>query len=142
MNAIRAIAALAATTAAVCVAAPDEAAGTGAASTGRASAVRRVPVHPHSAAASAARELRANDVPSTRNDPATLKARADADLAARGVAPAAGPHLHAERENLKGPAAAAEIARRRKPSTYDRDIANGDIDHTEQVTDLKITVKK
>lgn len=136
MNAIRAIAAIAAVTATVCVAAPDEAAGTGA------SAVRRVPVHPHSAAASAARQLRGADVPSARTDPATLKARADADLAARGAAHAAGPRLHAQRENLKGRAAAAELARRHTPSTYDRDIANGDKDHTEQVTDLKITVKK
>jgi hypothetical protein len=141
MNAIRVIAALAATAAAVCVAAPDEAAGTDAAATGRADAARPARVHGHSAAASAARELRAEDVPSVHNDPKALKARADADLAARGLAPP-GPRLHAERENLKGPAAAAELARQHKPSTYDRDIANGDIDHTQQVTDLKITLKK
>jgi hypothetical protein len=102
------------------------------------------PAGPHPAptlAASAARSLRDADVPSAQSDPQTLKARADADLARRGATPGAGPRLQAQRENLKGRDAAAELARRHDPSTYDRDIATGDIDHTQQAADLKISVK-
>ncbi len=86
-------------------------------------------------AATAASSLASANVPSTQTD---LKAAADADLKKRNVL----PHVQASRENLKGDAAKRSIAERQNPSTYDRDIQNGDIDHTEQVTDLKVTIKK
>ena len=62
-------------------------------------------------------------------------------VAARG-ARGPHPHLKVQRENLKGPAAARAIAQQHGPSTYDRDIARGDKDHTQQLTDLKLDVKK
>jgi len=89
-------------------------------------------------AASANRALAADDVPSVRDHPVTAKQAADADLARRN----AQPRLKAQRENLKEDAAAQALARRQKPSTYDRDIQMGDKDHTEQVTDVKVFVKK
>jgi hypothetical protein len=86
-------------------------------------------------------QLRANDVPSTRTDPASVKAQADADMAARD-ARAKGPRLKVQRQNLKGKDAARAIAAQTTPNTIDHDTAYGNKDHTEQVTNLKITVKK
>jgi hypothetical protein len=92
-------------------------------------------------AAAADRQLRKADVPSQKTEPANVKAEADADMDKRdGVA--AKPRLKAERRNLKGKDAAHVIAQQKKPSTYDRDISMGDKDHTEQVTDLKVYLKK
>ena len=89
-------------------------------------------------AASANRALAKDDVPSVRNEPVDVKAEADADLARRNVQ----PRLKATRENLKGDDAKHALAQQQKPSTYDRDIQMGDKDHTEQVTDEKVFVKK
>ncbi len=86
-------------------------------------------------------QLRAADVPSAKTDPASVKAKADADIAGRD-ARARGPRLQVQRQNLKGDAAARALARQATPNSIDRATANGDIDHTEQVTNLKITVKK
>jgi hypothetical protein len=92
-------------------------------------------------AATANRQLRADDVASNKTDPVSVKARADADLVRRG-GKAKTPRLTAERQNLKGDDAARAIAQQHNPSTYDRDISMGDKDHTEQVTNLKIYLKK
>jgi len=92
-------------------------------------------------AAAAASQLRQDDAPSGATRPVDVKAQADADIAARD-ARARGPRLKVQRQNLKGEEAAREIAARRTPNTIDHDTAYGDKDHTEQVTDLKISVKK
>ena len=95
-------------------------------------------------AASANQQLRQNDVPSVKTDPqgaASVKAQADADMAARG-AHARRPRLQVSRENLKGPAAAKAIAQQTTPNTIDHDTAYGDKDHTQQVTDFKVQIKK
>ena len=92
-------------------------------------------------AATADSQLRTDDVPSVKTDPATVKARADADIAARDGRPHS-PHLVVQRQNLKGDDAAHAIAQQATPNSIDRATANGDIDHTEQVTNLKITLKK
>jgi len=84
---------------------------------------------PPTLAASAARQIGQASAP-------TAKEAAAADLRKRKV------HLKAERQNLKGDDAKRALQQRQNPSTFDRDMANGNIDHTEQVTDLKITVKK
>ena len=89
-------------------------------------------------AATAASSLARSNVPSTKTDPVDLKTAADADIKKRDAL----PRLKAQRENLKGDDAKRAIAERQNPSTYDRSIQNGDIDHTEQVTDLKLTIKK
>ncbi len=90
-------------------------------------------------AATAASQLQRANVPSAKTDPAVdAKTAADADLQKRHVL----PQLKAQRENLKGDDARRAIAERQNPSTYDRTMQNGDIDHTEQVTDLKVTIKK
>ncbi len=47
-----------------------------------------------------------------------------------------------QRQNLKGDDAKRAIAARTTPNTIDHDTAYGDMDHTEQVTDLKLTLKK
>jgi len=93
-----------------------------------------------SLAASANRQLRQDDVPSVKTDPG-VKAQADADIAAR-AARTKGPRLQVRRQNLKGDEARRAIAQRANPNTIDRATANGDIEHTEQVTNLKVTVKK
>ena len=92
-------------------------------------------------AATANRQLRADEVPSASSAPLDVKSQADADMARRGAAKKT-PRLTAERQNLKGDAAARVIAQQHKPSTYDRDISMGDKDHTEQVTNLKVYIKK
>jgi hypothetical protein len=94
-------------------------------------------------AASVSRQLRQDDVPSRTLRPGAseLAAQAEADLAARDAARRA-PRLKAERQNLKGRQAAQELARRQTPATYDRDIARGDKDHTQQVTNLHVYVQK
>ena len=92
-------------------------------------------------AATANRHLRTDEVPSAKTDPASVKAKADADIAARDGHPR-GAHLVVQRQNLKGDAAAHAMAQQATPNSIDRATANGDIDHTEQVTDLKITLKK
>ena len=95
------------------------------------------PIKGPTLAASANRALLKDDVPSVRDDPG-VKAQADADLARRDVR----PQVKATRENLKGSEAAHALAQQHRPSTYDREIQMGDKDHTEQVTDLKVFVKK
>ena len=92
-------------------------------------------------ATTADRQLRQQDVPSVKTEPVDVKAQADADIAARN-ARAKGPRLHVQRQNLKGDAAARAIKQQTTPNTIDHDTAYGDKDHTEQVTDLKVTIKK
>jgi len=92
-------------------------------------------------AASANHQLRAADVPSSRTDPASVKAKADADIAARDGAPHQ-PRLQVQRQNLKGGAAKRALEQQANPNSIDRATAYGDKDHTEQVTNLKFTLKK
>jgi len=93
-------------------------------------------------AARASHQLQQADVPSVKTDPnGSLAARADADLASR-AADDRRPRLHVERQNLKGAAATKAIAQQTNPNTIDHDTAYGDKDHTQQVTNLKVTVKK
>ncbi len=92
-------------------------------------------------ASTANQQLRQEDVPSAKAAPVSVKAQADADLAARN-ARVKGRHLEVHRQNLKGDAAARAIRQQTTPNTIDHDTAYGDKDHTEQVTDLKVTIKK
>ena len=92
-------------------------------------------------ATAANRQLRRDDVPSARTVPVDVKAQADADIAARD-ARARAPRLEVHRQNLKGDDAARAIRQQTTPNTIDRATAYGDKDHTEQVTNLKISVKK
>ena len=92
-------------------------------------------------AATADKQLRQDDVPSVKTEPVDVKAQADADITARD-ARAKGPRLEVHRQNLKGDAAARAIRQQANPNTIDRATAYGDKDHTEQVTNLKVTVKK
>ena len=92
-------------------------------------------------AATSNRQLRLDNVPSARTEPVDVKSQADADMAARD-ARAKAPRLQVQRENLKNGDAARAIAQRTTPNTIDHDMAYGDKDHTEQVTDLKVTLKK
>ena len=92
-------------------------------------------------AGAANHQLRQADVPSARTAPVDVKAQADADMASRD-ARAKGPRLQVQRQNLKGDAAERALAQQATPNSIDRATANGDIDHTEQVTNLKITIKK
>lgn len=92
-------------------------------------------------ATAATHQLRQADVPSAKTRPADVKAQADADLASRD-ARAKAPRLQVQRQNLKGDAAAHAIAQRATPNSIDHDTAYGDKDHTEQVTDLQISIKK
>ncbi len=92
-------------------------------------------------AANANRQLRAQDVPSVKSERVDVKAQADADIASRD-ARAKGPRLEVHRQNLKGDAAARAIQQEQTPNTIDRATAYGDKDHTEQVTNLKVTLKK
>ena len=96
-------------------------------------------------AASANRQLRQVDVPSVKTDPqgaTSVKAQADADIASRDAADRRRPRLQVSRENLKGAAAAKAIQQQTTPNTIDHDTAYGDKDHTQQVTDLKVQLKK
>jgi len=95
-------------------------------------------------AASANSQLRQSGVPSVRTDPQgaeSVKAKADADQAARDARDKR-PRLQVQRQNLKGADARRAIAAQTTPNTIDHDTAYGDKDHTEQVTNLKISVKK
>jgi hypothetical protein len=95
-------------------------------------------------AATANTQLRESDVLSVKTDPRgapSVKAQADADMAARDARDK-GPRLVLKRENLKGNQAARAKLQRTNPNTIDHDTAYGDKDHTEQVTDLKVTLKK
>lgn len=92
-------------------------------------------------ATAAGKQLRQDDVPSVKTDPVDVKAQADSDIAARD-ARAKGPQLVVQRQNLKGNAAARAMEQRATPSSIDHATAYGDIDHTEQVTDLKLSLKK
>lgn len=92
------------------------------------------PLSPPSLAAQAASSLQRANVPSTATDP--MAAGADSKK------PNGRLRLKAERQNLKGDDAAHAMAQRQNPSTYDRSIQNGDADHTEQVTDMKVTIHK
>ncbi len=95
-------------------------------------------------AASANSQLRQAGVPSVKTDPQSaesVKAKADADLAARDARDKR-PRLQVQRQNLKGADAKRAIEAQTTPNTIDHDTAYGDKDHTEQVTDLKISVKK
>ena len=89
-------------------------------------------------------QLRQSDVPSVKTDPQgaqSVKAQADADIAARNARDK-GPRLVVKRENLKGNQAARAKLQQTNPNTIDHDTAYGDKDHTEQVTDLKLQLKK
>lgn len=92
-------------------------------------------------AANANTQLQQAAVPSAKTAPVDVKAQADAEIAAR-QARSKGPRLQVQRQNLKGSDAAHAIARQTTPNTIDHDTAYGDIDHTEQLTDVKISVKK
>ena len=87
------------------------------------------------------RQLRRDDVPSAKTPPVSVKAQAEADIASR-AARARGPRLEVHRQNLKGEAAARAIRQQTTPNTIDHATAYGDKDHTEQVTNLKVTIKK
>jgi hypothetical protein len=116
--------------------------GTAAHAADAASDAASVPQHKATLAARANHKLRQDDVPSVKTDPrGSLAVRANADLAAR-AADDQRPRLHVERQNLKGPAAAKAIAQQANPNSIDHDTAYGDKDHTEQVTNLKVTLKK
>jgi len=95
---------------------------------------------------SANAQLRQSDVPSVKSDPdgaQSVKAKADADMAARDARDSdKRPRLQVQRQNLKGDEAKRAIAAHANPNTIDHDTAYGDMDHTEQVTDLKLTLKK
>ena len=97
------------------------------------------PVKKPTLAATANNQLRQEDVPSIKTTPVDVKSQADADIAARD-ARARGPRLQVSRQNLKGDD--AKRAMQVNPNTIDRATANGDIDHTEQVTNVKVEVKK
>ena len=95
-------------------------------------------------AATANTQLRESDVPSVKTDPQgaqSVKAQADADIAARNARDKS-PRLVVKRENLKGNQAARAKLQQTNPNTIDHDTAYGDKDHTEQVTDLKVQLKK
>ena len=95
----------------------------------------------HTLAGAANHQLRQDDVPSVKTDTGSVKARADADMAARD-ARAKGRRLTVSRQNLKGDDAARAIRQQTTPNTIDHDTAYGDKDHTEQVTNLKVQIKK
>jgi hypothetical protein len=102
------------------------------------------PANKSSLAASANSQLRLADVPSVKTDPdsaQSVKAQADADMASRDARDK-GPKLVVKRENLKGNQAKRAMEQRATPNSIDHDIAYGDKDHTEQVTDLKVQLKK
>ena len=101
----------------------------------------KAPAKKSTLATAANRQLRQDEVPSVKTEPVDVKAQADADIAARN-ARAKGPRLEVHRQNLKGDAAARAIQQQTTPNTIDRATAYGDKDHTEQVTNLKISVKK
>ena len=93
-------------------------------------------------AAAANKQLREDEVPSVKAQPVDVKSQADADIAARD-ARTKGRRLQVQRQNLKGDDAARAIAQQTTPNTIDHDTAyGGDKDHTEQVTNLKISIKK
>ena len=92
-------------------------------------------------ATTANRQLQQAAVPSTKAQPVDVKAQADAEMASRD-ARSKGPRLQVQRQNLKGGDAAHAIAQQSTPNTIDHDTAYGDIDHTEQLTNLKISIKK
>jgi hypothetical protein len=92
-------------------------------------------------ATAANRQLAQASVPSAKTEPVDVKAQADADIAARD-ARARGPRLKVSRQNLKGDDAKRAIAQRTTPNTIDHETAYGDIDHTEQVTNVKVELKK
>ena len=92
-------------------------------------------------AATANRQLLADAVPSAKTEPVDVKAQADAEMASRD-ARAKGPRLEVHRQNLKGDDARRALAQQANPNTIDRATANGDIEHTEQVTNVKVTLKK
>ncbi len=94
-----------------------------------------------SLAATADRQLEADGVPTAKAAPVDVKTQADAEMAARD-ARAKGPRLQVKRHNLKGQDAAVAMRRQATPSSIDHDTAYGDIEHTEQVTNLLVTVKK
>lgn len=116
--------------------------GTAANAAGHAPDAASAPQRKATLAARANHQLRQDDVPSVKTDrDDSLAARARADVAS-DAADDRRPRLHVERQNLKGPAAAKAIAQRTNPNTIDHDTAYGDKDHTQQVTNLKVTLKK
>ena len=92
-------------------------------------------------ATAADHQLRKDEVPSVKTEPVDVKAQADAEMAARD-ARARGPRLQVQRQNLKGDDAARAMQQQATPTSIDRATATGDIEHTEQVTNLKVTIKK
>ncbi len=100
------------------------------------------PPHTNSTLAAAAdRQLQGEGVPSAKTAPTNVKAEADADMLARD-ARAKGPRLEVRRQNLKGDAAAQAMRQQATPNSIDRATAYGDMEHTEQVTNLLVTLKK
>ena len=92
--------------------------------------------------ATANRQLRTDDVPSVATDPQrSVAAQAQAEMASRD-ARATGPRLQVQRQNLKGDDAKRALQEQANPNSIDRATAFGDKDHTEQVTNLKVTLKK
>lgn len=102
----------------------------------------KAPAKKPTLATTASRQLTAASVPSVTTDPAgSVKVKADADIAARDGR-TQGRRLVVSRQNLKGADAARAIQQQTTPNTIDRATANGDIDHTEQLTNLQVTIKK
>ncbi len=89
-------------------------------------------------AASARGSLARAELPSASSAPLSVKAAADADIHKRRTQ----PRLKAERQNLKEDEAARVQAQQQTPATFDRDMSLGNKDHTEQVTNLKVYIKK
>jgi hypothetical protein len=100
------------------------------------------PAHATSALPKAAdRQAQADGVPSAKTAPMDVKEQADAEMAARD-ARAKGPRLEAKRQNLKGDAAAQSMRQQATPNSIDRATAYGDMERTEQTTNLLATRKK
>jgi hypothetical protein len=89
------------------------------------------PPHGPAAAASAA---------ATADASRNAKAEADADLAARQAGQKG--RIKVDRQNLKGAAAKQELQKGTMPENYDHSIQMGEKDHTAQVTELRVVVRK
>jgi len=68
------------------------------------------------------------------------KAQADADIAAREAGSKG--RLKVDKENLTGVAAKKELQKGTMPENYDHSIQMGDKDHTAQVTNVRVYVRK
>jgi len=88
------------------------------------------PPHGPAAAAAAAAASASRDA----------KAQADADIAARAAG--AKGRLKVDKENLTGAAAKKELQKGTMPENYDHSMQMGDKDHTAQVTNVRVYVRK